>query len=89
MADGAAADRFAIRRWDDGIAVFDRRSGATHCMNAASAVVFELMAADPTIGDAALLRGIGPCMPHAPESDRRAALDDARERLRAARLIGP
>lgn len=82
-----SAGRFTLRRWADGLAVFDRRTGATHCMNPASGAVFERLASDPTTADDVLLRGIADNMPQASEAAHRDALAEALERLRAARLI--
>ncbi|MFO1325790.1 MAG: HPr-rel-A system PqqD family peptide chaperone [Rubrivivax sp.] len=87
MAGGAAPDRFAVRRWDDGIAVFDRRSGGTHCMNTATAAVFERLATDPTASDDAILPGVSACMPGATDAECRAAIAEARVRFDAARLF--
>ena len=33
--------RFAVKRWDDGCAIFDRDSGTTHILNGLNSLVFE------------------------------------------------
>ena len=56
-------------------------------MNAATAGVFDLIIADPSVPEADLLRTLSDRMPQAAEPERQAALADAREKLARAGLI--
>lgn len=87
MADCAADGRFVVRAWDDGIAVFDRHSGATHCMNAAAATVFRLVVAMPSVADSELLHALRLTLPQASAHECEQALSDARHRLVRAGLM--
>ena len=78
-----------MRRWDDGLALFDRLSGATHCLSSVAAVVFERMSADPSLGDDSLVLAVSACTPEASGPERLAAVAEARIHLAKAGLIEP
>lgn len=86
MTGVATRERFAIRSWRDGGAVFDRLTGSTHCFNAATLSVFLTLRASSTDDDE-LAAGLQALMPASTAEQRREAAIEAKQVLLAAGLF--
>lgn len=82
-----AASPFALRHWEDGVVVFERKLGATHALDVVTGQVFcgSLAALEPS--DADLLQSVRSLRPDAAEADLVASVVQARSRLVAAGLL--
>ena len=77
-----AQDRFALRRWDDGIVVYDRHLGDTHAMNPATGCAFRALLNTPGANDEALADAVRQELPNIGHDDLALALGSARGLLR-------
>ena len=86
MTAAQLPELLAIRSWSDGGAVFDRLTGSTHCLNAATLSVFLALRASPAADDK-LAVGLQALMPASTAEQRREAASEARQVLLAAGLL--
>lgn len=85
--DVPATSLFAIRHWEDGVVVFDRKLGATHALDIVTGQVFCGTLATLKPSDADLLQSVRSLRPDADEADLVAAVVQAHSRLVAAGLL--
>lgn len=81
-----SADRYALRRWDDGIVVYDRHLGDTHAMNRAAGCAFRALLNTPAMNDEALAAAVRLELPNIAHDELALALGSARSLLRGAAL---
>lgn len=80
------ADRFLVKQWLDGSAVFDRQFGDTHALDAAAAAIF-LSLKKGEREQAALIATLSPFYPEATQQDMTSRLDSLLEQLTKLGLV--
>ena len=77
-----SADRYAMRRREDGIVVYDRHLGDTHAMNAATGCAFRALLNTPGADDEHLADAVRQAVPNIGHDELALALRSARSLVR-------